>query len=917
LLDTVICHPTTTDRFTYEKEFFFCRPKISEFTTSAQIVVNGATPSLDWNTEIADTLEIDQGVGPVTGDIGSTTVTAPSDADTTYTLTAGNTDDTATATATIRSVEQSAAMFRYYRFSPVRLREALPKVGGANSIQMGEFEFFNGISEVSPVGATDDGNSPPAEGPGNLIDGDFGSKWLNFGKGPVIFDMGSPAEIDGYSFTTGNDAPERDPIAWILEGSDDQACWITIDNVSEVQGSPGVEFNFLPPLGRGLDTQVIPLPTSPPVPDPEIALFGAFPQITTDNSTVTLLWETAFACDLEIDQGVGIVTGDMGSTTATPPNNSDTVYTLTATNAVGANVSFPGGVRTVGQGEAAYDLIRFTPLRLAETLGFFGGANSIQIAEFQFYNNGVALDLSPTGLNPGVSNPGGNFPGGEGPEKVVDGDPGTKWLDFNKQGLVFDFFPNTVTFDAYGWTTANDAAERDPVAWRLEGSSDGGATWELIDNVDKNRDNPAQDAAFYFGLPRGTTLPPIPVPDANSLPPLINLFAADAVILFPGEEVILTWETEAADSVTLDDGGGPVTVAGSGSQVETPTADTTWTLAATNGWGTVTAEVTTTIVTSGTDVICYENFDSAGDELSLLGDAAIVNAFPGIAQPGNANRLRLTPDEASKAGTAWFGKRIDFSAGFQTFFDLHFIGTQNAGADGLSFMIQNTPGGNGAEPDGFNEEGFPAKSLNIKFDSFPNAGETSAGSITVSDNLGQIAYVDLATFPGITLAGSTPADLSSDDTTVAPYEVKIDYDAVGKVMDIFFNGVLVIDDADVDLEFAEAVDASGKGWVGFSARTGGEYEAHDITRWILIPGPPAPPLEITDFTVDLDADTAVFTFSSTTTRTYRVTGSSDGQTFTNLATGIAGQAGSTTTGAIPFVETAVKLFRIEEESILK
>ena len=83
----------------------------------------------------------------------------------------------------------------------------------------------------------------------------------------------------------------------------------------------------------------------------------------------------------------------------------------------------------------------------------------------------------------------------------------------------------------------------------------------------------------------------------------------------------------------------------------------------------------------------------------------------------------------------------------------------------------------------------------------------------------------------------------------------------------------------------------------------------------MVEGPPAPPLKITEFAVDLDTDTAIFTFTSTQFRTYTIAASDDGIVFTNLATGIPGTAGTseTTTGPISFTETSKKMFRVVDE----
>lgn len=70
---------------------------------------------------------------------------------------------------------------------------------------------------------------------------------------------------------------------------------------------------------------------------------------------------------------------------------------------------------------------------------------------------------------------------GEGSLKLVDGDLGTKYLS----GYLAPFWVN-LEFDEpivagyYAFTSANDAAGRDPRDWEIQGSQDG-VTWETLD----------------------------------------------------------------------------------------------------------------------------------------------------------------------------------------------------------------------------------------------------------------------------------------------------------------------------------------------------------------------------------------------------------------------------------------------------
>ena len=120
-------------------------------------------------------------------------------------------------------------------------------------------------------------------------------------------------------------------------------------------------------------------------------------------------------------------------------------------------------------------------------------ANSTQISEVELLD--AAGKVIPTGefeLGFDGSGGNGNFGKDETPDKAIDGDLGTKWLDFRADSgataasraavwLQFKFAEPT-KLSGYRWYTANDYEERDPRDWRLLGSNDG-VNWLVIDMV--------------------------------------------------------------------------------------------------------------------------------------------------------------------------------------------------------------------------------------------------------------------------------------------------------------------------------------------------------------------------------------------------------------------------------------------------
>jgi len=68
------------------------------------------------------------------------------------------------------------------------------------------------------------------EGGGNLNDGDPATKWLvDTPTSWAQYTLDAPAEVIKYALTSANDAPERDPRDWTLQGSADGSTWTTVD----------------------------------------------------------------------------------------------------------------------------------------------------------------------------------------------------------------------------------------------------------------------------------------------------------------------------------------------------------------------------------------------------------------------------------------------------------------------------------------------------------------------------------------------------------------------------------------------------------------------------------------------------------------------------------------------------------------
>ena len=152
----------------------------------------------------------------------------------------------------------------------------------------------------------------------------------------------------------------------------------------------------------------------------------------------------------------------------------------------------------------AFRYYRFTATQLRD-----GAADSIQIAELAFYRAGTRTFATS------VSNPGGNNPAAETPDMADDGLTNTKWLDFNKGSLVYDFGSNVV-LDRYELTTANDVIGRDPIRWTIEGQNPGGAWVLLDDRTSIDFPTPTDRFTAFGNLNINLAVTPLPQAPRNS-----------------------------------------------------------------------------------------------------------------------------------------------------------------------------------------------------------------------------------------------------------------------------------------------------------------------------------------------------------------------------------------------------------------
>jgi PKD repeat protein len=102
--------------------------------------------------------------------------------------------------------------------------------------ELGLIKDITTFENTFSVSHENSGGPDAGEGSKKMIDGDITTKLFVGGVGnnmSWIFAFDSPQIMNGYSMTSGNDSPDRDPKRWIVEGSIDGNTWVKIDERSE------------------------------------------------------------------------------------------------------------------------------------------------------------------------------------------------------------------------------------------------------------------------------------------------------------------------------------------------------------------------------------------------------------------------------------------------------------------------------------------------------------------------------------------------------------------------------------------------------------------------------------------------------------------------------------------------------------
>ena len=356
---------------------------------------------------------------------------------------------------------------------------------------------------------------------------------------------------------------------------------------------------------------------------PIISNFATNTAILTNGNSANLQWTVLGATSVEID---GVAVANSGTLAVSPSAN--TTYTLVAENANGTSTAV---TQQVVVEPGSYRYLRFTTQKIREVPNVnVMGDVALSLSEFQI----IGQDGEPIAASTAGVIGSNDFGGGS---VLVDGSLNNAWYGRSNGGFTIDYRTFVLPIAYRIGTTNGIDAVYDPVSWLLEGSLDGN-TWTVVDQ--------RTDVAAAIPEIKSTYSDPFylyTVPEFTS-------FAPAARVIAVGTSTTLSWEVANAESVSIDNGIGPVDAIGS---IEVSPADTTiYTITAT-GNGVTRTSWTRVDVDTGAGLVAtvYDDLAANPDGTPRTSFYELINPISRLSsepvaatfiQKGNIDYNRLT-----------------------------------------------------------------------------------------------------------------------------------------------------------------------------------------------------------------------------------------------------------------------------------
>ncbi len=306
---------------------------------------------------------------------------------------------------------------------------------------------------------------------------------------------------------------------------------------------------------------------------PTIASFKATPAAVPTGQSSTLSWTVTGSPSLVISPTVGAVTG---TSVAVKPS-ATTSYTLTATNTFGSATS---AVSVMVGSPPAITSFKATPAMVApgqsSTLSWtVTGSPGLVINPGVGAVTGTSVTVKPSATTSYTLTATNSFGSVAVAVSVTVGSP-----------------PTITSFKATPATTAR--GQTVTLSWTATGSP-GLMLNPVVGPVSGTSVQVSPSATTSYTLTATNSFGSVTATASVMVgsPPTISGFRAAPAAVSPGQSTTLNWTVTGSPSLTLNPGIGPVT--GTSDQV-TPTATTSYTLTASNSFGTATATTTATLL---------------------------------------------------------------------------------------------------------------------------------------------------------------------------------------------------------------------------------------------------------------------------------------------------------------------------------
>ncbi|MCG8308952.1 MAG: gliding motility-associated C-terminal domain-containing protein [Cytophagales bacterium] len=333
------------------------------------------------------------------------------------------------------------------------------------------------------------GGSDAAEGSTKVIDNDISTKFLSHFPDLqwIQFQLNTPAVVGIYTLTAGNDAPERDPKDWTLEGSHNGTEWTVLDTRTNMQ------------LGGRFNTTSFEIENS-------VAYEYYRLYITALNGSGTFQlgeWRLLEAKVPEAPTDLSAVSSAGDEIFLTWEDNSSVEKGFQLERSID-NLTFEKIADFNTNEKSFYDsglnqgTTYYYRIRSYNSFGTSDFAATVEVTTLDY--SGALMDITDDGGTLTVSKENDNE--NENSPKFIDNDVHTKFLVGNTATLWTQYESrsafSTHLITKYSITSANDAPGRDPRNWTFEGSNDG-SNWVTLDTR-TNEDFPSrfQERSFTF-----------------------------------------------------------------------------------------------------------------------------------------------------------------------------------------------------------------------------------------------------------------------------------------------------------------------------------------------------------------------------------------------------------------------------------